>query len=154
MRRIGKSDWTTGASAHPAATASEVTNTPQRTRDGRMEPPGRGGYEVPELRARLLRPGEPGDAERYGVGQASATRPDERHRAVEHLVAAGADAGDRGPYLDVGNETDALELSSVGMAHVVAAEGHRDAVGQRQVGDVAVRASGLRADELGAVGGL
>ncbi len=43
-------------------------------------------------------------------------------RPLQHLVPACADAGDGGPDLDVGDQPDALELPSVRVADVVAAE--------------------------------
>jgi hypothetical protein len=45
---------------------------------------------------------------------------------LEHFVPAFANAFDRRPDLDVRNEAHALELTAVGMADVVAAEGDDD----------------------------
>src|SRR5437660_1591185 len=51
---------------------------------------------------------------------------------LEHLVPAVADPFDRRSDLDVGNESHALELTAVGVADVVAAEGDDDVTWEGQ----------------------
>src|ERR1051325_4131951 len=79
---------------------------------------------------------------------------DVSERALQHLVAAGADAGDGRLDLDVRLDAHALQLPAVRVADVVAGEADAEAAGQREVRDVAVRAGGGRADERRAVRGL
>src|SRR6185436_17753538 len=70
-----------------------------------------------------------------------------RDGAVEHFVLSGAKPGDGRLDVDVGLDPDALQLPSVGVAHVVTGEVDDEPARQREVREVAVRAGRRRADE-------
>src|SRR6186713_879739 len=82
-----------------------------------------------------------------GLMERLSARPQELQGAVEHLILARADAGDRGGHADMGLKAHALELAPVRVPDVVPRESHRESSRQGQPGDISVGAGGGRADE-------
>src|SRR6516225_8590727 len=75
-------------------------------------------------------------------------------RPLQHLVLASPDSCEGRPYLDVGNQSDPLELTAIGVPHVMAGEPDYDTSGKCQIGDVAIGARRAATDKTRTTGGL
>src|SRR6476619_5001505 len=89
-----------------------------------------------------------------GVRRNDTRAADVLHGGFENFVMTRSNAGDRRRYSHLWHETDALQLSSVGVPHIMPGERHADRAREHDARDVTVRAFRLRANERGAVRGL
>jgi len=74
--------------------------------------------------------------------------------SLQDFVPTIPDALDRGGYLKMRHQANALQLSAVGMPHVVPGETDAQFSGQHERRNVTVRARAMTADESDPTGGL